>query len=120
MSIENYMKTRCTDTAVYWGTPTLDEDGSYGYVAPVEISVLWIEAIKMIRDAEGKEIVSNASVYLLQDIENNGMLFHGELADLSVAEQADPKKRTDAYEVKLFKKVPSIHLKGEFTRQAML
>lgn len=120
MSIENYLKTRCTDTAVYWGTPILTADGSHEYTAGIEIKVLWREEIKMIRDSDGKEVVSQASVHVLQDIENHGMLFHGELTDLSAAEISDPRKREDAYEVKLSIKTPSIHLKGEFSRKAML
>lgn len=120
MSIDNYLKMRCTDTAVYWGSPTTDTDGSFSYATPVEIQCLWREEIKMIKDSQGKEIVSKAAVHVLSDIEDNGMLFHGELEDLSAAEQADPKKRTDAYEVKLFIKTPSIYLVGEFSRKAML
>lgn len=120
MSIENYLKTRCTDTAVYWGSPTVALDGSNNYVAPIEIKVLWIDEIKMIRDSEGKEIISNATVHVLQDIENHGMLFHGMLPELSTSEKADPKTKEDAYEVKLFIKTPSIHLKGQFSRKVML
>ena len=120
MSIANYMKKACFQTAVYWGSPTSDLDGSSSYVSPVEIKCLWQEAIKMIKDTEGKEIVSNASIYVLQDLDNHGMLFHGELDDLSLEEKNDPKKRTEAYEIKLFVKTPSLHLRGEFNRKAMV
>lgn len=120
MSIANYLKRVCTDTAVYWASPTADTDGSFSYDAGVEIKCLWREEIKMIRDSDGKEVVSKAAVHVLADLDNNGMLFHGELADLSVAEKADPKKRRDAYEVKLFIKTPSMNLVGEYSRKAML
>ena len=120
MSIANYLKRICVNTAVYWGAPTNETDGSLSYASPIEIKCLWKEAIKMIKDNEGKEIVSNATVYVLQDLDNNGMLFYGELVDLSLEEKNDPKQRTEAYEIKLFTKTPSLHLQGEYTRKAMI
>lgn len=120
MSIENYLKRLCTDIAVYWSDPVTVVDGSFDYATPVEIKCFWREEIKMIRDSDGKEIVSKAAVHVLEDIDDNGMLFHGELDDLSTAEKADPKKRKDAYEIKLFVKTPSIHLVGEYSRKVML
>ena len=120
MSIANYLKKACTDTAVYWASPIAAADASFDYDTGVEIKCLWREEIKMIRDSEGKEIVSKAAVHVLIDLDNNGMIFHGELDDLTAAEKADPKKRTDAYEIKLFVKTPSLHLKGEYSRKAML
>lgn len=120
MSIESYLKRICTDTAVYWANPTSSADGSLSYDTPVEIKCLWREEIKMIRDTQGKEIVSKAAVHVLVDIDDNGMLFHGDLDDLTAAEESDPRKRADAYEVKLFMKTPSLHLVGQFSRKAML
>jgi len=120
MSIENYLKRICRDTAVYWANPISSTDGSLSYNAPIEIKCLWKEGIKMIRDTQGKEIVSKAAVHVLEDIDDNGMLFHGDLDDLTIAEESDPRKRADAYEVKLFVKTPSMHLVGQFSRKAML
>ncbi len=120
MSIESYMNRRCVDTAVYWGTPIPDRHGQMGFAAPVEIKCLWLEVEELVRTDDGKEIISNASVYVIQDLGKNGMLYHGTLADLSAGEEADPKTVVDAYEIKRFVKTPSINLVGEFSRKAMV
>lgn len=120
MSIEAYMKRVCTDTAVYWGTPTADEYAAYSFTDPVEISCLWKETTEMIRDDAGREIVARAEVWVLQDLDEHGMLYHGELADLNTGEEDDPREILNAYEIKRFLKTPSLHLPGEFNRKVML
>ena len=120
MSVASFLNRFCTDTVVYWGIPVTELDGSKQFASPVEIKALWKEEIEMIRNTEGKEVVSNATVYVLQDLEDHGMLFHGELVDLTLAEKNDPKKREDAYEILLFIKTPALHLKTEFNRKAMI
>ena len=121
MSIERYLKrVAAKDTAVYWANPAISGDGSFSFDDPVEISCLWTEKIELIQDNQGKEVVSKAGIWVTQDLANNGMLFHGELTDLSTAEKADPRKRKDAYEIKLFLKKPSIHINGDHIRKAMI
>ncbi len=120
MSFEAFMKRAVRQTAVYWSSPTASEDGSNTFVTPTEIQCLWREKIEMITDKEGREVVSRATVYVLEDMDEQGMLYLGTLADLSTAEKADPRKVTNAYEIKLFVKTPGRHLNGEFARRAML
>lgn len=120
MSFEAFMKRACRQTAVYWSSPTAAEDGSNTFATPTEIQCSWSEKIKMIRDNEGREIVSRATVHVLEDMDEQGMLYLGTLADLTAAEEADPRKVTDAYEIKIFLKTPGRHLNGEFARRAML
>ena len=71
-------------------------------------------------DKDGKEIVSNAFVYVLQDLDDNGMLFHGTLADLNSGEEGDPTTITKAYEIKRFYKIPSLSRAGDFYRKAFM
>ena len=121
MSIERYMKRICSrDTAVYWGEPTKDAKAALLYATPVEIGCFWKEEMEMIRDSKGREIVSRAKVYVTQDLDEHGMLFHGTLADLSQDEESDPRIIPGAYEVKMFLKIPSLHLPNEYNRNAVL
>ena len=120
MNIEAYMKMACKQTAVYWGTPVLVADASFTFAAPVEIACLWKEKITVITDKNGKEVVSKASVDVTQDLDDEGMLFFGELIDLTVAEKADPKTVPNAYEIMLFLKIPSLQHVTKFKRTAML
>ncbi|KKL85034.1 hypothetical protein LCGC14_1958750 [marine sediment metagenome] len=120
MSFEAFMKRACIQTAVYWNAPVAAEDGSNTFATPTEISCLWKDKITMMRDNDGKDIISKASVHVLEDIDEMGMLFLGTLADLSTAQKADPRKVSNAYEIKVFVKTPGRHLNGEFARRAML
>ncbi len=120
MSFEAFMKRACIQTAVYWSAPASTEDGSNTFAAPTEISCLWKDKITLMRDNEGRDIISKASVHVLEDIDEQGMLFLGALTDLSTAQKADPRKVSDAYEIKVFVKTPGRHLSGEFARRAML
>ncbi len=121
MSIERYLKRAAKkDTAVYWSNPAVAADASFTFDTPVEIDCIWTEKITQIRDNSGKEIVSKAGIWVTQDLDDNGMLFHGVLTDLSTAEKSDPRKRKDAYEIKLFIKTPSLHISGTYVRKAMI
>ena len=120
MSIDAYMKKICNDTAVYWSTPVVDNFGAFTFTTPVEISCLWKGKVVLMRESDGREIVSKAKVYVIQDLDEHGMLFHGILDDLTSAQKSDPKTVSDAYEIKIFLKTPSIHLKNQFNRSAIL
>jgi hypothetical protein len=120
MSIERYLKKVCFQTSVYWSTPTAGNDGSTTFATPVEIKSLWKEKKELIIDTHGKEVVSNSMIYVLQDLDENGMLFLGGLSDLTAAQKSDPRKVKNAYEIKKFIKTPSLHLKGQFSRIAKI
>lgn len=121
MGIDAYMKRIAKkDTAVYWTPSTLTTSGSQDYNIGTEINCLWKEDIKLLRDSTGREIVSKAIIYVTIDLEEHGFLFHGKLDDLTTAQKSDPKEVASAYEIMVFKKVPSINLGGQFNRQAVI
>lgn len=121
MGIDLYVKRIAKkDIAVFWTPSTLTTSGSQDYNIGTEINCLWKEGVKMIRDSAGREITSKAVIYVTQDLEEHGFLFHGKLADLTTAQKSDPKEVPSAYEIMLFKKVPSINLGGQFNRQAFI
>lgn len=118
--IEIYMTRVCVNTAVYWSTPVPNAAGEMGYAAGVEIKCLWKEKTKLFIDKEGKETASKAEIYVLADLEEQGMLFLGELTDLNAGEIADPKTVKKAFEIKLFIKTPSLALNGEYGRKVLI
>ena len=120
MSIETYMKRICKQTAVYWGTPTPDKFAKNSFATPIEIKCFWSNKTEMITDNAGKEIVSRATFYVFQDLDEQGMLFFGVLDDLTVAEKADPTKVKKAFEIKQFLKIPSLLNTRKFNRRVML
>ena len=97
-------------TAVYWGDPQSDGAGgrTFGSAYPVELSIRWEERQELFVDASGQETMSQAVVYLDQDIDIGGYLDLGDLDDLSSAEESDPLTVGGAYEIRNFKKLPDI------------
>lgn len=95
-------------TAVYWSTPTEDGSGGFTWATPVEISVRWVNATKLITSANGDEITSQAQVQVSQDVDLQGMLFLGDLDDLSSAQEANPETIATAYRIQRFDKVPTV------------
>ncbi|MEE9356489.1 MAG: hypothetical protein V3U75_12940 [Methylococcaceae bacterium] len=114
-----FTERNLNQTAVYWATPTPDGSGGHTWAAPVEIDCRWEASTKLIRAANGEEIVCMAEVQVNQDLDQNGMLYLGDLDDLSVAQKADPMTVEGAYHIRRFDKVPAI--KGAaFFRKAYL
>ena len=105
-----------TDDGVYWGTPMSDGEGGSTYVAPVEISVRWVDkAVKFIGPG-GEELVSKSVVYTSVDCDVGGLLKHTSLASLR---SKDPSIETDVHKIKGFDKLPT--LKGDqYLRTAYL
>lgn len=94
-----FIKTVCTQTAVYWANPQPDGYGSYTWDTPVEIPCLWNEKRQVVTDTNGKEVVSNAEILVTQDIDTEGMLYLGSLSDISASLQDSPKEVNGAYPV---------------------
>ena len=110
-STDAFLKRACTQTAVYWGTPAPDGYGGFTFADPVEIACRWQDKIETIKNDKGEEVISNATVFVLQDVSQNGYLFLGELTDLSSAEEADPRGIDNAKMILKFDKSPA--LKGD-------
>jgi hypothetical protein len=121
MNIERYLKkTGQKDTAVYWGEPTKTASGGMTYLYPVEIGCIWKSTVENIITTDGKEIVSMAQVWVTEEVVDHAMIFHGTLDDLTDAEIADPRLKSNAIEIKQVLKTPSLSIKGTFNRKAYL
>lgn len=121
MGIENFIGIRCTQTAVYWGNPTEDGRGGRTFDSPVELSVRWEKLIQKVNTNDPvEEIISDAQVTVLQDVDERGYLYLGELTDFdSTVDTSDPVTIEGAYEIKKFEKLPSIR-GGDYNRKAYL
>src|SRR5512146_599775 len=92
---------------VYWSTPTPTASATYTYAEPVELDCRW-EAIDLAQlSALGVNSNVASIVYLAQDVEENGMLLLGEVADLDSSVTDDPLAAGASLIIK-FDKVPSI------------
>ena len=120
MSIEKMISRNCPQTAVYWGTPVNDGQGGKTYADPVEIDCRWELNQQLFTGDEGESVLSIAIIYPTQDVDNNGMIFLGDLDDLTAAEEADPSSVEEAYTIRGFAKIPTLTSTTEFLRKAYL
>ena len=118
MSITSFIKKVTPQTAVYWANPQPDGFGKYTYDAPVEILVRWDDISKVISDNQGREITSNATILLNQDVDEQGYLYLGSLADLD----SDPVPLTvpKAYMISKKEITPLFKSTTEFVYQCYL
>lgn len=124
MSIISNITKNCTQTAVYWASPTPDGKGGMTYADPVEISCRWEDRVEVVamagEDRKGIEEVSKAVVYVLQDVAEQGMLYLGTLDDLDSDEEDAPETIDGAYRIKRFDKIPRLGSTTEFMRKAYI
>ena len=126
MSIEDNIKGMFTDKAVYWGNPQNDGEGGFTFNDPIELDCRWEDIEQVILDSKGASITSRGLVFLDQDVDIDGMLYLGTLADLhlddsddSSAIWDDPRSVEGTYFIKRFQKTPSLRGDG-FLRKAYL
>lgn len=130
MGIAAFIKSKCVETAVYWGNPQPDGYGGNTYDDPIELAppdngVRWEDKDQIMGTQVGGEVTGNvllsrSGVVVNQDLDEQGYLYHGTLADLSPAQQANPKLIDDAYIIKRFEKTPALGSTTEFFRKAFL
>jgi hypothetical protein len=114
-----FPENNLNQTCVYWGNPTADGSGGFTWDDPIELDCRWEEKTELIRTSKGDNIVSNASVQVKQDLDENGWLFLGDLDDLDSSEEDDPMTISNAYEIKKFDKIPTMKA-DKFYRRAWL
>lgn len=120
-TIADHISDICKQTAVYWGSPTNDGFGRMTYTDPVEVNCFWIDEQETMIDNDGKEWVTRAKVFVLQDMDEQGVLYLGEIDDLTDEEKSDPLKELQtAREIKRFIKTPSLYDDNTFVKKVLL
>ena len=130
--IAKLLDKRLTQTAVYWANPVNDGFGSYTYDDPIEIKCRWADRTILGYDKRTTDMgvitLSQTSVLVLQDLDNEGYLYLGTLEQLydlysgaeSSAAGLNPLEIEKAYKIKEFNKVPLLGSTTEFVRRAFL
>ncbi len=104
MDITKYL----TDTAVLWAKSGKTAYNELTFTAGAEISVRWEDRQEIFISSTGKELISDAIVFVDQDITPDSFLYLGELDDLSAEEKANPKLEQNAYAVRRFEKIKNV------------
>jgi hypothetical protein len=97
----------------YWGNPQPDGMGGIAFDAPVGMVARWEQKAIQEFDASGAQIVSQATVFVKEDLVVGGYVFLGSTATV------DPTTVDGAFEIKNFVKTPSIRL-NDYERRAVL
>lgn len=121
-SIERFIKKVCVQTAVYWGNPVSDGYGGFTFDPPVEIKVRWEDKTKVISTQAGQEVVSRSEVLTPLDLDYQGYLFLGSLADIDDPNPSEvtPATVPGAYQIVRVDKVPMIKSTKVFVRKVYL
>jgi len=130
MSIQNFIKKVCVQTAVYWGNPVNDGFGGKTFDAPIELKppngVRWEDKQRIVKNNQGVEQISNASILVTIDLQIEGWLYLGDLDSIHDSEESssgdylNPKKVNGAYEIIAFDKIPEVKSTDKFIRTAYL
>jgi hypothetical protein len=122
MSIGDLLTRTLTQTAVYWGNPQEDGFGTKIWDDPVEILCRWEMKQQLVRgyDYKGNTFDYIGIIYVLQDVDIEGVLFLGTLDDLTDSEESNPVIPEDAYVIKQFEKIPALYSTTDFVRRAFL
>ena len=119
MSMDSYIASLCQQTVVYWANPVNDGFGHFTFDAPVERKCRWENKEQVVNDDKGKGLIYRSIIYLTEDVDTDGLLWLGELADLTPTQQANPHEIPDIMVIKRFEKTPSIYFDSNL-RKAFL
>jgi hypothetical protein len=117
----------CKQVAVYW--ESIGEDGYGGkiFADPFEVACRWEEKTQLIQLDDGNQISSRAIVYVLQELDVEGVMCLGTLADLNMDDSNDSSATWDnpliidgAYIIKKFEKSPALGSSTVFGYKAWL
>ena len=126
MSLKSTLIRNCKQIAVYWGNPQNDGSGGFTYDSPVEIKCRWEDKQQLMgllgQDGEGERLLSRAVVFVLQDVDINGLLYLGELTDFDSSDLDNPHE-VEGKNIFLIKRIESSSSLGSttnFVRKAFL
>ena len=131
MSLQGFIETVCVQTAVYWGVPVANGQGGMDWADPVELRVRWDNVTKLVMNAKGKEVACRAVVLVAGqlwadgtitpiDLDVDGRLYLGSLADLDSGQEDDPMSIQAAWPIMRFDRTPEFGSTEDFVREAYL
>jgi len=91
-----------TQQATYWGSPVSNGTGGFSYDAPCLIKVRWEDRQEQFPLQSGDIGTSKAIVFTQQDLDILGYLCLGSI------DEFDPTKVHGAFQIKQFRKIPSL------------
>lgn len=115
MGIIGFIESVCVQTAVYWGNPQPSGMGGMIYDSPVEIKVRWDGKKQVVRTKKGKEVISNAEILVTQELDEEGYIYLGSLAEFATTPE-NPMGVDGAFEILSTESTPLFRSTDEFVR----
>ena len=104
----NFPNAHLNQKAVYWAPTGPNTYGEMQYDAGEEIKCRWEINKELVLQNDGKEVISNAQVQIKKDLDEDGMMYLGEITELDSDQVGDPRKVDGAYNIKQIHKITSI------------
>lgn len=130
MSIRRFITGKLNQTAVYWGNPQENGYGGKTYDDPVEIKCRWEDMTQIVTSANGEEFISRAEVYTDTDLNEDGLLYLGDMEDLLSSEgessgelvigDLSNELQRSINLIRRWEKIPSLNNPTVFIRKAFL
>lgn len=127
MSSVGFVQRLLRQKAVYWGNPMKDGYGGLTFDDPVEIDCRWEDRTQVFSadDGKGTQYIARSVIYVGQELDFDGMLFLGILADLNAYLQSggsyeNPINIDKAYSIRRFETVPRLGSATQFLYRAYL
>jgi hypothetical protein len=118
--LEKLVKKFAVQTAVYWDGSSINSFGESEFSIGVEIKVRWDGVTELIRNKQGKEVMSSAKILTNTDCNIEGWLYLGTLAGLSTPQKSNPQIVLGAYEIQKIEKIPFVKSTDSFVRTIYL
>jgi hypothetical protein len=99
MALKWYLR-RTKDQITYWTPSSVDKWGTRTWNTPVTLSGRWEKRLERFVLADGEETVSNALVFLNDEVVVAGYVFPG------ASTASDPKEVSGAYPIRRSDKIP--------------
>lgn len=94
------MRLNLNQSCVYWSPAGVNGFGEPLFADPVELDCRWEDKRELFRDKEGQDVMSSSVIYPESAVSLGGYLFLGTLADLSSADEDDPRIVQNAKEIR--------------------
>lgn len=76
-----YYDHNMRESVTFWPKAANDGFGGLTYGDPRVILARWQDSVEVVTDAQGRQVASSATVYLAEDIEEEGLILRGESYD---------------------------------------
>jgi len=118
MSTPAFILRNLRQTLVYWANPVSDGFNGFTYDDPVEIKGRCEFSTELVTDMKGVESLSQARVFLTQEVQEGEYLYLGALVDLDSAPV--PNTSEGSMRVLIGVKTPRLGSTTEFEYKAFL